>query len=103
MEPINELTRHTLHLAFTDETGAPVIPASIRWKLDAINGSQTTAVQAETVVVPIAASHDLVIPAGLNRVVTTGAEIENMRVTVIADDLAAAEYTYRIRRLKGLD
>ena len=102
MEPINELTRHTLHIDVTTKDGAAEIPARVVWRIDALAGSQAVEVMPDTDYTPSAAVFDLVIPAELNRLTGTVGDVELRRVTIVADDLAAAEYTYRIRRLKGL-
>ncbi len=101
MEPIKELSRHTLAVDVTKEDGTADLPSKITWRIDAINGSQTTEIMADTEYIPTEPSFNLVIPATLNRV-TTGQDVERRRVTVIADGLAATEYTYYIKRLKGL-
>lgn len=99
---INELTRHTLQVDVTKEGGVAEIPSKVVWRIDVINGQQATVVMPNTEYTPSTAAFALVIPAALNRLITPLADIELRRVTVIADDLAAAEYTYRIKRLKGL-
>lgn len=100
MATINELTRHTVTLDFTDENGADVIPGSITWRID--DPDSGAVIVNDTVVQPAGPSHQIVISAAQNTCSIGGKDIERRRLTAVATDLVATEYIYMIRRLKGL-
>lgn len=97
MLEINERTRLMITLDFSDENGAPVTPDSIRYRVD--NPVSGTEIAAYVTVVPTASTHDVTISTTINR--CAGDLDEARRVTVEVADLAAAEYIYKIRKLKG--
>ena len=99
MDVINEQTRRTVYLNFADETGNPVTPSKITWNLD--NPDTGTVIVSNAIVLPTGPTHQLVITAAQNACVALGKDQEARRVTVIAEDLAATEHLYHIRRLKG--
>ena len=94
----NELCKQTITIIFTDENGAAVIPASFTWRLqEPISGAD---IVAATTVVPTGSTHSLVINAAFN-ICSNGTD-ELRRITVIAAGLAAAEYIYKLHKLKGI-
>jgi hypothetical protein len=97
MLEINERTRCSLTLTFTDESGSLVIPASLNYRVD--NPATSAEIQASQIVVPSAATHQLVISATLNR--CSGTTDELRRVTVEATGLVAGQVIYKILKLKG--
>ena len=98
MLEINEMTRHTITIDFSDENDAPVIPASFSYRVE--EPVAVTQIIATTTVTPVGSSYQLVIPAISNK--CAGLKDELRRVTVVASGLAASEYIYKLRRLKGV-
>ena len=98
MLEINELTRQIITVEFFDENGAAVIPASFTWRLQ--EPDEPADVIAVTTVVPVAATHELTIPASCNR--CNGDNNELRRLTVVAAGLVAVEFVYKLRSLKGI-
>lgn len=99
MDVINEQTRRTIYLSFSDETGIPVTPSKITWNLD--DPDTGSPIVNNAIVFPTGPTHQLVITAAQNACSALGKDVETRRVTVIAEDLAATEHLYHIRRLKG--
>ena len=99
MDVINEQTRRTINLNFADETGAPVTPSKITWNLD--DPETGTVIVSNAIIFPTEPTHQLVITAVQNKCTALGKDQEARRVTILAEDLAATEYLYHIRRLKG--
>ena len=97
MLEINELTRHTLTLTFSDETGAPVIPASFTFNIDIPNGA---VIVPTTTLTPTGSTYELIITALQNK--CTGSRDEIRRVTVVVTNLAATDYLYKLRKLTGV-
>lgn len=97
MLEFNERTRCAITLTFTDEAGAPVIPASFTWRVDDPNTDAEIA--AAATVVPTSATHQLTISTIINT--CSGTHDELRRVTVEAVGLVASEYLYKVHKLKG--
>ena len=98
MLEINELTRTTITIDFADETGSPVTPDRFTYRIE--EPATATVIVAEATVNPTGASHQLVVTAAWNKCVTGKDELR--RVTVIAAGLAASEYNYKLKKLKGV-
>lgn len=101
MELINERSAIILTASFKDITGAAVIPNSLTWRLDDING---VCLINDTVVVPTSDSYDIYIAGDYTYILDNSKKVETKIVTIIfnyglTNIQCTGEYRFNVKSL----
>ena len=106
MLTINEGSPVFVTFDFTDEAGSPIVPSTIRWRVDDISGKTDTERVAWTAVGAPASSVNISVSALNNDILQASRAYENAVVTVQIDLGLATQGTqrkeYRIKNLRGI-